>query len=136
MALPFWVTDHIDTASATLLRFAFLNWAPGLEFWSRGSEPAHATSRPTSQMRGEPIGLWSQLEYSFLRKRYYILFVSRDSEGELRKIPIPLHYAYVFIAGAFIGMLSITGMAGSYTRMLVKTLSFNKVRQEKEQLKD
>ncbi len=71
-----------------------------------------------------------------MRKRYYILFVSRDDEGQLRKIPIPLHYAYVFVMGAFIGMLSITGMAGSYTRMLLKTVSFNKVRQEKEQLKD
>jgi murein DD-endopeptidase MepM/ murein hydrolase activator NlpD len=71
-----------------------------------------------------------------LRKRYYILFVSRDDEGQLRKIPIPLHYAYVFVLGAFIGMLSITGMAGSYARMVMKTISFNKVRQEKEQLKD
>jgi hypothetical protein len=70
-----------------------------------------------------------------LRKRYYILFVSRGDEGQLRKIPIPLHYAYVFIAGAFIGMLSITGMAGSYTRMLMKTVRFNQVRAEKEQLK-
>ena len=71
-----------------------------------------------------------------MRKRYYILFVSRDKEGELRKIPIPLHYAYVFIAGAFIGMLSITGMAGSYTRMLTKVMRFNQVRAEKDQLKD
>ena len=71
-----------------------------------------------------------------MRKRYYILFVSRDNEGELRKIPIPLHYAYVFVLGAFIGMLSITGMAGSYTRMLAKTLRFNQVRAEKESLKD
>lgn len=71
-----------------------------------------------------------------MRKRYYILFVSRDKEGELRKIPIPLHYAYVFVLGAFIGMLSITGMAGSYTRMLMKTLRFNQVRAEKESLKN
>lgn len=71
-----------------------------------------------------------------MRKRYYILFVNRDDEGQLRKIPIPLHYAYVFVAGAFIGMLSITGMAGSYTRMLMKTVRFNQVRAEKEQLKD
>lgn len=71
-----------------------------------------------------------------MRKRYYILFVSRDKEGELRKIPIPLHYVYVFIAGAFIGMLSITGMAGSYTRMLTKVMRFNQVRAEKDQLKN
>jgi hypothetical protein len=51
-----------------------------------------------------------------LRKRFYIMLVARNAEGELLKIPIPLHYAYVFIAGALIGMLTITGMAGSYTR--------------------
>ncbi len=71
-----------------------------------------------------------------LRKRTYILFVARDDQGQLRKIPIPLHYAYVFIAGALIGMLSITGMAGSYTRMLMKVMRFNQVRAEREQIKD
>lgn len=70
-----------------------------------------------------------------MRKRFYILFVARDAEGELRKIPIPLHYLYVFIAGALIGMLSITGMAGSYTRMLYKVTRFNQLRTEKEALK-
>jgi murein DD-endopeptidase MepM/ murein hydrolase activator NlpD len=70
-----------------------------------------------------------------LRKRFYILFVARDAEGQLRKIPIPLHYVYVFMAGALIGMLSITGMAGSYARMLMKVMRFNQVRAEKEQLK-
>ena len=55
-----------------------------------------------------------------MRKRYYIMFVARDADGELVKMPIPLHYLYMFIAGAIIGMLTITGMAGSYTRMLVK----------------
>jgi len=71
-----------------------------------------------------------------LRKRFYILFVARDAEGQLRKIPIPLHYAQVFLAGAVIGMLSITGMAGSYARMLMKVMHFNQVRAEKEQLKN
>ncbi len=70
-----------------------------------------------------------------MRKRFYILFVARDAEGQLRKIPIPLHYVQVFLAGALIGMLSITGMAGSYGRMLLKTMRFNQVRAEKEQLK-
>jgi gas vesicle protein len=70
-----------------------------------------------------------------LRKRFYILFVARDAEGQLRKIPIPMHYMYVFLAGAVIGMMSITGMLGSYTRMLVKTSHFNELRTEKDQLK-
>jgi len=70
-----------------------------------------------------------------LRKRYYIFFVTRDAEGEIRKIPIPLHYLYVFLAGAVIGMFTITGMAGSYARMLVKTAQFNEIRQEKNAIK-
>jgi murein DD-endopeptidase MepM/ murein hydrolase activator NlpD len=70
-----------------------------------------------------------------LRKRFFIMLVARNAEGELLKIPIPLHYVYVFIAGAVIGMLTITGMAGSYTRMLVKTEKFNQLRNEKEALK-
>ncbi len=70
-----------------------------------------------------------------MSKRFYILFVARDAEGELRKIPIPLHYLYVFMVGALIGMLSITGMAGSYGRMLAKVMRFNQLRTEKEALK-
>ena len=70
-----------------------------------------------------------------MRKRYYIFFVSRDAEGEVRKIPIPIHYLYVFMAGALIGMFSITGIAGSYTRMLNKVASFNRLRSEKEALR-
>jgi murein DD-endopeptidase MepM/ murein hydrolase activator NlpD len=69
-----------------------------------------------------------------LRKRFYILFVARDAEGQLRKIPIPLHYLYVFLAGALIGMFTITGMAGSYARMLFKVASFNQLRTEKTAL--
>lgn len=70
-----------------------------------------------------------------MRKRYYVLLVARDGEGQLRKIPIPLHYIYVFLAGALIGMFTITGMAGSYTRMLIKVGRFNQLRREKEALK-
>ncbi len=70
-----------------------------------------------------------------MRKRYFILLVARDSEGQLLKIPIPLHYLYVFIAGAVIGMMTITGMAGSYTRMLVKVARFNQLRNEKDAIK-
>ena len=69
-----------------------------------------------------------------MRKRFYILFVARDAEGQLRKIPIPVHYLYVFLAGALLGMFTITGMAGSYARMLWKVASFNQLRSEKKAL--
>jgi len=70
-----------------------------------------------------------------LRKRYYLLFVARDDDGQLRKIPVPLRYAYGFLAAALIGAFTIVGLAGSYTRMLLKTESFNQVRQERETLR-
>jgi len=67
-------------------------------------------------------------------KRYYIVFVAREEDGRLRKIPVPLHYAYIFVAAAVVGAFTITGMAGSYTRMLLKTASFNQVRSQREAL--
>jgi murein DD-endopeptidase MepM/ murein hydrolase activator NlpD len=70
-----------------------------------------------------------------LRKRYYILFVARDEDGRIRKIPLPLHYAYGFVAAALVGAFTIVGLAGSYTRMLLKTESFNQVRQDREILR-
>lgn len=65
-----------------------------------------------------------------LKKRYYIMFVSRDDDGNISKVPVPLHYAYIFVAAAAIGMFTITGLAGSYSRMLIKTARFNQLRQD------
>ncbi|MDR3724402.1 MAG: M23 family metallopeptidase [Terracidiphilus sp.] len=70
-----------------------------------------------------------------MRKRYYILFVARDDDGRIRKIPLPLFWAYGFVAAALLGAFTIVGLAGSYTRMLMKTESFNQVRAERETLR-
>ena len=48
--------------------------------------------------------------------------------GEIRKISLPLQYVYGFVAAALVGAFTIVGLAGSYTRMLLKTESFNQVR--------
>lgn len=71
-----------------------------------------------------------------MQKRFYILFVARGDDGQLRKISIPVHYLYVFVIGAVIGFLSLTGIASSYTRMLLKVSQFNQLRTEKDQLKN
>jgi murein DD-endopeptidase MepM/ murein hydrolase activator NlpD len=71
-----------------------------------------------------------------LQKRFYILFVARGDDGQLRKISIPVHYLYVFVIGAAVGFLSLTGIASSYARMLLKVSHYNELRTEKEQLKD
>jgi murein DD-endopeptidase MepM/ murein hydrolase activator NlpD len=71
-----------------------------------------------------------------LQRRFYILFVARGDDGQLRKISIPVHYLYVFVIGAAIGFLSLTGIASSYTRMLLKVSQVNQLRIEKDQLKN
>ncbi len=70
-----------------------------------------------------------------MRNRFYIIFVSREEDGRLRKIPVPLHYAYIFVAAAVVGAFTIAGMAGSYSRMLLKTASFNQIRSEREAIR-
>ena len=71
-----------------------------------------------------------------MRRRFYILFVARGEDGQLRKIPIPIHYLYVFVAAGAIGFLSLTGIASSYVRMLFKVSHFNELRAQKDELKE
>jgi murein DD-endopeptidase MepM/ murein hydrolase activator NlpD len=71
-----------------------------------------------------------------LRKRFYILFVARGDDGQLRKIQIPVRYLYVLVAGAAIAVLSLTGIASSYLRMLLKVSHYNELRAQKDELKN
>ena len=70
-----------------------------------------------------------------MQKRFYIIFVAREADGRLRKVPVPLSYAYIFVAAALVGAFTIAGMAGSYSRMLLKTASFNQVRSQSDALR-
>jgi murein DD-endopeptidase MepM/ murein hydrolase activator NlpD len=70
-----------------------------------------------------------------LRKRFYILFVTSGEDGQLRKIPIPAQYLYVLVVGGVIAMMSMTGIASSYLRMLLKVSSFNELEAQKEELR-
>ena len=69
-------------------------------------------------------------------KKFYILFVARGDDGQLRKIPIPTRYLYVLAFGALVGLLGLTGMASTYVRMLLKVSSYNQLRAEREDLKN
>jgi len=50
------------------------------------------------------------------------------------RFPIPVHYLYIFVVGAAVGFVSLTGIASSYARMLFK-VSATTLRTEKEDLK-
>ena len=69
---------------------------------------------------------------NLLKKRHYILLVSTDDKGTVNKVPVPMHYAYIFVAAAVIGLFTVTGLAGSYSRMLVKMSYFNQVRKDRD----
>ncbi len=69
-----------------------------------------------------------------MSKRFYILFVARGEDGQLRKIPISLNYLYILLAGVVIGVCSLTGIASSYTRMLLKVSHYNELRSQKDAL--
>jgi len=64
------------------------------------------------------------------RRKRSIVYVTKDENGTVDRVAIPMRYVYVFVAAAITGMFTFAGMAGSYTRMLVKTESVNKLRQE------
>lgn len=64
-----------------------------------------------------------------MRNRY-IVYVTQGEDGTTDRVSIPMRYVYVFIAAAVAGMFTFAGMAGSYTRMLVKAESVNTLRDE------
>ena len=64
-----------------------------------------------------------------LRKRS-IVYVTQGEDGTTDRVSIPMRYVYVFIAAAVTGMFTFAGLAGSYTRMLVKAESVNTLRDQ------
>src|SRR6195952_571345 len=64
------------------------------------------------------------------KRKRSLVYVTRNEEGTVDRVAIPMRYVYVFVAAAITGMFTIAGMAGSYTRMLVKTERMNKLRTE------
>jgi murein DD-endopeptidase MepM/ murein hydrolase activator NlpD len=65
-----------------------------------------------------------------LKKRFYVVLISREEDGSLRRVPVSLHVVGAFAAAALIGLFTVAGLAGSYSRMLLKTERFNQLRRE------
>ena len=64
-----------------------------------------------------------------MRKRS-IVYVTQGEDGIVDRVAIPMRYVYVFVAAAITGMFTIAGMAGSYSRMLVKAERINSLRDQ------
>jgi len=107
-------------------RIAESVWFGHCPFISSVCKPIETEAAKTQRIRFGNLTLKS---FS-LKKRFYIVLVSTDEQGGLRKVPVPLHYAYGFVAAAVIGTFTMAGLAGSYSRMLIKTASFNQLRND------
>lgn len=70
-----------------------------------------------------------------MKGSHYLVYVSREADGSLRRVPVPLHFAWIVAAAAVIGLFTVAGLAGSYSRMLLKTERFNQLRREHEALR-
>lgn len=64
------------------------------------------------------------------RRKHYIVLVTRDEEGTADRVSIPMRYVYVLVGAAVMGLFTLAGMAGSYTRMLAKAETVNRLRDQ------
>ena len=58
------------------------------------------------------------------------MYTTQDASGEAHSVTVPMRYVYMLASVAVVGAFTVMGMAGSYTRMLVKTESTNRLRSE------
>lgn len=68
-------------------------------------------------------------------KSHYFVIESREEDGSLRRVPVPLRIVWLVGAAAFVGLFTVAGLAGSYSRMLLKTERFNQLRREHDVLR-
>lgn len=64
-----------------------------------------------------------------MRKRF-IVYVTQSDSGQVDRVSVPMRYVTVFVASALVGMFTIAGLAGSYGRMLAKTETTNRLRDQ------
>ena len=65
-----------------------------------------------------------------MRKSYYIFVVAHSIRGRIRRIHIPHYVVHLVGLLALVGALTMLGAAASYTRMLLKVASYNRLRNE------
>lgn len=70
-----------------------------------------------------------------MAKKRYLVLIARDADGTLHRTPVPMQLAWTLAAAAFIGLFTVAGLAGSYSRMLLKTERFNQLRREHDRLR-
>ena len=70
-----------------------------------------------------------------MRNTYYIFVVAHSIRGRIRRIHIPHYFVYFCGLLALVGLFTVLAAFGSYTRMLLKVVSYNHMRMEMEALR-
>ncbi|MFQ5926785.1 MAG: M23 family metallopeptidase [Terriglobia bacterium] len=70
-----------------------------------------------------------------MQKRFYTVLVSHDPQGRVRKLNLPRYVVHLILLVALIGGATIIAGVTSYTRMLLRVNSFQRVQTEREELR-
>jgi len=69
-----------------------------------------------------------------MERKLLTLLIFPGSHGELRKVRLPYYVAHILMAFSIVGILTVTALATSYARMLLKVSNYNDVRADRETL--
>lgn len=68
-------------------------------------------------------------------KKFYTFLIFPGAHGNLHKIRLPFYIVHMVLAFSIVGVVTITALANSYARMLLKVSNYNNLRTEREALK-
>jgi murein DD-endopeptidase MepM/ murein hydrolase activator NlpD len=69
-----------------------------------------------------------------LPKSYFIFVVAHSIKGRIRRVHVPYYALHIVGALALVGAITVIGIVGSYSRMLLKVAHYNQLRQQVEAL--
>jgi murein DD-endopeptidase MepM/ murein hydrolase activator NlpD len=70
-----------------------------------------------------------------MERRYYTFIIFPGIHGKLRRICLPLYVVYLVLASSLVGIMTISALANSYSRMLLKVSDYNSLTTEREAMK-
>jgi murein DD-endopeptidase MepM/ murein hydrolase activator NlpD len=67
--------------------------------------------------------------------KFYTFLIFPGAHGKLHRIRLPFYVVHLVLAFSVVGIMTITALANSYARMLLKVSNYNSLRTEREALK-
>src|ERR1700682_558681 len=68
-------------------------------------------------------------------KKYYTFLITPGAHGKLRRVRLPSYVVQLVLILSGVGIITMAGLAQSYTRMLLKVSDYNGLRAEREVLR-